>query len=80
MFEYDPSLLPVTSYANLQGHEGWRRGSAASDDAWNRYQDALQSELYSVRRRERFDCVACVFSRNWCRAVSENIGYRKDTR
>jgi uncharacterized protein YlaI len=45
-FDYDPSLLLATSYANLRGHEGWRRGSAASDDAWNRYQDALQSELH----------------------------------
>jgi uncharacterized protein YlaI len=44
-FDYDPSLPPATSYANLRGHKGWRRGSAASDDAWNRYQDALQSEL-----------------------------------
>ncbi|CZS94515.1 uncharacterized protein RCO7_11685 [Rhynchosporium graminicola] len=46
MFGYGPSLPPATSYANLQRHEGWRRGSAESDDAWNRYQDALQSELY----------------------------------
>ena len=45
-FDYDPSLPPATSYANLRRHEGWRRGSAASDDAWNRYQDALQSELH----------------------------------
>ncbi|KAH8663688.1 hypothetical protein BGZ60DRAFT_379420 [Tricladium varicosporioides] len=45
-FDYDPSLPPATSYAKLQGHEGWRRGSPASDDAWNGYQDALQSELH----------------------------------
>jgi hypothetical protein len=38
-FDYDPSLSPATSYANLREHEGWRRGSAASGDAWNRYQD-----------------------------------------
>jgi hypothetical protein len=44
-FDYDPSLLLATSYANLRGHEGWRRGSATSDDTWNKYQDALQSEL-----------------------------------
>jgi hypothetical protein len=44
-FDYDPSLPPATSYANLQRQEGWSRGSVASDDAWNRYQDALQSEL-----------------------------------
>lgn len=44
-FEYDPSLPPATSYAYLREHEGWRRGEAASDDAWNRYQDALESEL-----------------------------------
>jgi uncharacterized protein YlaI len=45
-FNYDPSLPLATSYANLKRQEGWRRNSAASDDAWNRYQDALQSELY----------------------------------
>ncbi len=45
-FDYDPSLLPATFYANLRQHEGWRRSSAALDDAWNRYQDALQSELH----------------------------------
>lgn len=44
-FDYDRSLPPATSYANLRGHEGWRLGDAASDDAWNRYQDALESEL-----------------------------------
>lgn len=46
MFAYDPSLPPATSYAHLRRHEGWHRGSAASDEAWNRYQDALQSELH----------------------------------
>ena len=45
-FDYNPSLPPATSYAKLQGHEGWRHGSPASDNAWNRYQDALQSKLY----------------------------------
>jgi hypothetical protein len=45
-FNYDPSLPPATSYANLQRQEGWRPNSAASDDTWNRYQDALQSELH----------------------------------
>jgi hypothetical protein len=40
-FDYDPSLPPATSYADLRRHKGWHRGSAASDDAWNRYQDAL---------------------------------------
>ncbi|KAF3064187.1 Zinc finger and BTB domain-containing protein 24 [Daldinia childiae] len=45
-FDYDPSLPPATSYANLQRQEGWSRGNPASDDAWNRYQDALQSELH----------------------------------
>ena len=30
---------------NLRTHEGWRRGDPASKDAWNRYQDALASEL-----------------------------------
>jgi hypothetical protein len=45
-FDYDLSLPPVTSYANLWEQERWRRGSAVSDDAWNRYQDALESELH----------------------------------
>ncbi|KFZ03503.1 hypothetical protein V502_10890, partial [Pseudogymnoascus sp. VKM F-4520 (FW-2644)] len=45
MFDYNPSLPPATSYTNLQKHEGWRRGNAASDNAWDRYQDALQDEL-----------------------------------
>ncbi|KAF4632783.1 hypothetical protein G7Y89_g5351 [Cudoniella acicularis] len=40
-FNYDPSLSPATSYTNLQRQEGWRRNIAASDDTWNRYQDAL---------------------------------------
>lgn len=44
-FEYEPSLPPATSYACLRKHEGWQRGEAASDDAWNRYQDALEKEL-----------------------------------
>ena len=44
-FRYDPSLPPATSYANLQKHEGWQRGEPASKKAWNRYQDALASEL-----------------------------------
>ena len=45
-FDYDPSLPPATLYANLREYQGWRRGSAVSNDAWNRYQDALQSELH----------------------------------
>jgi hypothetical protein len=44
-FEYDPSQPPATSYACLQAHKSWRRGEAASADAWGRYQDALQDEL-----------------------------------
>ncbi|KFY74523.1 hypothetical protein V499_05456 [Pseudogymnoascus sp. VKM F-103] len=46
MFDYDPSLSPATSYAKLQRHEGWHRGNAASEDAWDRYQGALQNELH----------------------------------
>jgi hypothetical protein len=44
-FEYDPSQPPATSYARLQAYKGWRRGEAASADAWDRYQDALEGEL-----------------------------------
>jgi hypothetical protein len=44
-FEYDPSQPPATSYAHLRAHKGWQRGEAASADAWDRYQDALEGEL-----------------------------------
>jgi uncharacterized protein YlaI len=44
-FNYDPSLPPATSYAYLREHEGWQRGDLASNDAWGRYQDALEGEL-----------------------------------
>jgi hypothetical protein len=44
-FDYNPSLPPTVSYANLRKHEGWRRGYSEANNAWNRYQDALQSEL-----------------------------------
>lgn len=44
-FTYDPSLPPAVSYASLQKQEGWRRGDTVSNDAWDRYQDALESEL-----------------------------------
>jgi hypothetical protein len=44
-FQYDPSQPPATSYARLRAHEGWQRGKAASADAWDRYQDALEGEL-----------------------------------
>ena len=44
-FNYDPTLSPAASYGSLGEHQGWRRGDAASQDAWNRYQDALESEL-----------------------------------
>ncbi|KAH7406320.1 hypothetical protein DE146DRAFT_651342 [Phaeosphaeria sp. MPI-PUGE-AT-0046c] len=45
-FDYDPSQPPATSYARLQAQEGWRRGDAASADAWDRYQLALEGELH----------------------------------
>jgi hypothetical protein len=46
-FQYDPSQPPATSYARLEAHKGWRRSerNAASSDAWNRYQHALEDEL-----------------------------------
>lgn len=44
-FEYDAALPPATSYARLQAHQGWRRRDAASADAWDRYQHALEEEL-----------------------------------
>jgi hypothetical protein len=48
---YDPSLQPATSYANLREHDRWRRGPAELDGTRNGYQDALESELrnwYSI--------------------------------
>lgn len=45
-FDYDASLPPATSFANLRRQEQRRHGSSASDDAWARYQDALQGELH----------------------------------
>jgi hypothetical protein len=48
-FDYDPSLSPAKSYANLREHEGWRRGDAASDDAWNRYQDCIGKRTLTMR-------------------------------
>jgi hypothetical protein len=45
-FVYDPSLPLATSDASLREHEGWRRGYIEFDNAWNRYQDALESELH----------------------------------
>ena len=36
-FDYEPSLLPATSDANLQKHEGWPQGSKSLDTAWNRF-------------------------------------------
>ncbi|TEY35471.1 hypothetical protein BOTCAL_0590g00030 [Botryotinia calthae] len=45
-FNYDRSLPPATSYDSLQRHKRWQRNSPASDDAWTRYQSALESELY----------------------------------
>ena len=44
-FDYDPSLPPATSYAKLRRHEGWGRGDEATNDAWDRYQNALEGEL-----------------------------------
>ncbi|KAF2439127.1 hypothetical protein P171DRAFT_370781 [Karstenula rhodostoma CBS 690.94] len=44
-FTYDPSQPPATSYASLQAYMNWRRGEAASADAWDRYQGALEDEI-----------------------------------
>jgi len=82
-FDYNPSLPPAISYASLQSHEGWRRGSVISDVAWNGYQDARCVEwisrcapkrtTYMVRGRGQFNCVACALSCNWRRAASKNV-------
>ncbi|TLS21752.1 uncharacterized protein PpBr36_09443 [Pyricularia pennisetigena] len=44
-FEYIPSQPPAKSFARLEKHQGWQRGAAAAKKAWNKYQDALDSEL-----------------------------------
>ncbi len=44
-FDYNSSLPPATSYANLQKHMGWRQGQTESNEAWADYQNALESEL-----------------------------------
>lgn len=44
-FDYDRFLPPAASYANLQKHEGLRRGQPESKAAWNDYQHALREEL-----------------------------------
>lgn len=44
-FRYDPSLPPSTSYAKLRDQKGWERGDPEGEDAWDRYQDALATEL-----------------------------------
>ncbi|KAK7221888.1 hypothetical protein V2G26_009891 [Clonostachys chloroleuca] len=44
-FKYDPSLPSSTSFAKLRDLEGWERGDPEGKDAWDRYQDALATEL-----------------------------------
>ncbi|EHA48119.1 hypothetical protein MGG_10764 [Pyricularia oryzae 70-15] len=44
-FEHDPSEPPAASFNRLRRHQGWRRGDADSDNAWDRYQAALECEL-----------------------------------
>ncbi|KAK1657359.1 hypothetical protein BDP55DRAFT_567411 [Colletotrichum godetiae] len=44
-FDYDRSLPPPVSYANLQRHMGWHRDQSESTNAWNKYQNALEKEF-----------------------------------
>lgn len=44
-FDYNASLPPATSYANLQKHMRWRRGQTESNETWEDYQHALRNEL-----------------------------------
>uniref|UniRef100_L7IPV8 C2H2-type domain-containing protein n=1 Tax=Pyricularia oryzae (strain P131) TaxID=1143193 RepID=L7IPV8_PYRO1 len=44
-FDHDPSEPPAACFNRLRRHQGWRRGDADSNDAWDRYQAALESEL-----------------------------------
>ncbi|KAK7433888.1 hypothetical protein Landi51_13759 [Colletotrichum acutatum] len=44
-FDYDRSLPPPVSYANLQRHMRWSRDQPVSAKAWNKYQNALQKEF-----------------------------------
>ncbi|KAK1456479.1 hypothetical protein CMEL01_16383 [Colletotrichum melonis] len=44
--DYDRSLPPHISYANLQRHMGWyHRDQPASKEAWDKYQKALEKEF-----------------------------------
>ncbi|TLD22157.1 hypothetical protein PspLS_08159 [Pyricularia sp. CBS 133598] len=44
-FEYDPAQPPAKSFARLEKHQGWQKGTSAYKKAWNKYQTALDSEL-----------------------------------
>jgi hypothetical protein len=44
-FEYDRSLSPAESFARLQRHQRWRRGSSEGKTAWGEYQRALKEEF-----------------------------------
>lgn len=44
-FPYQRSLPPAESFHQLQRHQKWRRESAESQEAWDRYQTALKEEF-----------------------------------
>jgi hypothetical protein len=44
-FNYDPSLPPATSYKCLQKQQRWHRNDPASEEGWDRYQNALTEEF-----------------------------------
>ncbi|EFQ36158.1 hypothetical protein CGRA01v4_03988 [Colletotrichum graminicola] len=44
-FDYDPTLPPNESYANLKRHMGWRDDRTKSINGWNKYQEALEMEM-----------------------------------
>ena len=44
-FDYDPSTSPAKSWGQLRRHMRWPHGDPDSEDAWDRYQDALEREL-----------------------------------
>ena len=44
-FNYNPSLPPATSYKRLQKEQRWHRNDPASEEGWDRYQNALTEEF-----------------------------------
>ena len=68
---FSPTSYFVCQLAGTRGVSPWQCRVRRCVEQMSRR--AAKRTAHVVRRRERFDCVACAFSRNWCRAVSENM-------